>query len=244
MLKQILSTADLLVQREPKSIPIQLLFYNRCNIWLHIPTLQAQTFHKTFTLWLLLHSVVAVKTLFRTLRFTSCLKDILIIARYNQKRAFPFVHLLFTCFINICNIGEKVVALRFGHCEAQLPGIFKHADQNLQAQQVRMLRRYHFKYGLRSRGVKEKGYFWWGWVPSVCGEKQREGIGCKLKTVTRVFISMRAVCLPLEMSDFIQGPKAILRHLKTTANGVWRQKCNTNGDHCPFVLRRGFSACL
>ena len=63
---------------------------------------------------------------------------------------FKFFEELFTCFINICNIGEEVVALRFGHREAQLPGIFKHADQNLQAQQVRMLRRYHFKYGLLS----------------------------------------------------------------------------------------------
>lgn len=51
------------------------------------------------------------------------------------------------------------MALRFGHCEAQLPGIFKHPDQNLQAQQIRMLRRYHFKYRLQSGARKEKTYY-------------------------------------------------------------------------------------
>lgn len=48
------------------------------------------------------------------------------------------------------------MALRFGHCEAQLPGIFKHPDQNLQAQQVRMLRRDHFKYRLQRGGGKKR----------------------------------------------------------------------------------------
>lgn len=51
------------------------------------------------------------------------------------------------------------MALRFGHGEAQFSGIFKHPDQNLQAQQVRMLRRYHFKYCLQSGRAKEKTYY-------------------------------------------------------------------------------------
>lgn len=64
--------------------------------------------------------------------------------------------LLFACFINIRDVGEEVVALCFGHCEAQFPGIFKHPDQNLQAQQIGVLRRYHLKYCLQSGGGEEE----------------------------------------------------------------------------------------
>lgn len=67
-------------------------------------------------------------------------------------------HLLFACLINIRDVGEEVVALCFGHCEAQLPGIFKHPDQNLQAQQIGVLRRDHLKYCLQSGGGKEEIY--------------------------------------------------------------------------------------
>lgn len=162
------------------------------------------------------------------LRFISCLKDILITGSHPQvqsKAVLAFAHLLFTCFINICNIGEEVVALRFGHREAQLPGIFKHADQNLQAQQVRMLRRYHFKYGLRSGGEKEKGYYCGGWVLSVGGGKQREGIGCELKTAVQVSISMRSVPFTLGNQWFHTGTKS---HIKTFKyNCKWCLKAKT-----------------
>lgn len=65
------------------------------------------------------------------------------------------LHLLLTCFINICDVGEEVMALRFGHCEAQLPGVFKHPDQDLQAQQIRMFGRNHLEYCLRSGGKEQ-----------------------------------------------------------------------------------------
>lgn len=67
-------------------------------------------------------------------------------------------HSLFAGFIHVCDVGEEVVALCFGHCEAQLPGIFKHPDQNLQAQQIGVLRRYHLKYCLQREGGKEETY--------------------------------------------------------------------------------------
>lgn len=81
------------------------------------------------------------------------------------------------------------MALCFGHCEAQFPGIFKHPDQNLQAQQIRMLRRYHFKYRLQSGGRREKTHYWLGTFFFFLKENVEEGckekvIGYKLETVT------------------------------------------------------------
>lgn len=75
------------------------------------------------------------------------------------------------------------MALRFGHCEAQLPGIFKHPDQNLQAQQVRMLRRDHFKYCLQRGGGKKRLTTDWALNKKV-EEAAKRTTGCQLETVT------------------------------------------------------------
>lgn len=80
------------------------------------------------------------------------------------------LHLLLTCFIHICDVGEEVMALRFGHCEAQLPGVFKHPDQNLQAQQIRMFGRYHLEYRLRSG--RERTDYWQGFKKRGGGKKK------------------------------------------------------------------------
>ena len=44
------------------------------------------------------------------------------------------VNLLFACLTDICNIGEKMVTLGFGHRITQCFRIFKHSYQDLQTE--------------------------------------------------------------------------------------------------------------
>lgn len=96
--------------------------------------------------------------------------------------------LLLACFINIRDVGEEVVALCFGHCEAQLPGIFKHPDQNLQAQQIGVLRRDHLKYCLQSGGGEKRLNSDWAFFlknkKQILSRGAKQSFGCKLGIMT------------------------------------------------------------
>lgn len=68
----------------------------------------------------------------------------------------PTVNSLGAGLTDVDDVGEEVVVLRLGHGLAELRRVLEHADEELQAVQVRVLRRDHLKYGLERQGKVEQ----------------------------------------------------------------------------------------
>lgn len=65
------------------------------------------------------------------------------------------LHSLGAGLADVDDVGEEVVVLRLGHGLAELRRVLEHADENLQAVQVRVFRRDHLKYGLRAARLEQ-----------------------------------------------------------------------------------------
>lgn len=65
--------------------------------------------------------------------------------------------LLLAGLAHVADVGEEVVVLGLGHGLPELCRVLKHADQDLQAVQVRVFRGDDLKNGLTKKGVKGVG---------------------------------------------------------------------------------------
>lgn len=61
-------------------------------------------------------------------------------------------HSLGAGLADVHDVGEEMVVLCLGHGLAELRRVLEHADEDLQAVQVRVFRRDHLEYGLRREG--------------------------------------------------------------------------------------------
>lgn len=67
------------------------------------------------------------------------------------------LHLLGAGLADVDDVGEEVVVLSLGHGLTELHRVLEHADEDLQAVQVRVFRRDHLEYGLEHKGrVQQK----------------------------------------------------------------------------------------
>lgn len=62
------------------------------------------------------------------------------------------LHSLGAGLADVDDVGEEVVVLGLGHGLAELRRVLEHADEDLQAVQIRVFRRDHLKYGLEHEG--------------------------------------------------------------------------------------------
>lgn len=66
------------------------------------------------------------------------------------------MHSLGAGLADVDDVGEEVVVLCLGHGLAELRRVLEQADEDLQAVQVRVLRRDHLEYGLKREGRVER----------------------------------------------------------------------------------------